>query len=155
MIVITIIWRLYILWQPCRRDPLVDLYSSDVVKGTVQEYIPAFGKCAFKKADCAGHHCKSFLLQFPTWFVSLWANCCFLDLRLTASCHSDKDGDILSAAKTWISMVSEAKCGSDGSKRSWQRLGFFFNTQRKLVWTEKSNIIAQFELSGVLMFISF
>lgn len=93
--------------------------------------MPAFGKCALKKADCAGHHCESFMLQFRTCFGSLWANCCFLDL--TASCQSDKDGDILSAAKTWISVVSEAKRGSDGSERSRQQLGFSFNTQHKLV----------------------
>lgn len=27
---------------------MVDLYSSDTVKGTVEEYAPAFGKCALK-----------------------------------------------------------------------------------------------------------
>lgn len=28
---------------------MVDLYSSDAVKGTVEEYMPAFGECALKR----------------------------------------------------------------------------------------------------------
>lgn len=28
---------------------MVDLYSSDAVKGTVEEYMPAFGKCVLKR----------------------------------------------------------------------------------------------------------
>lgn len=48
---ITVIWRLCVLWQPCQWDSVVDLYSSDAVKGTVEEYLPsaAFGKCALKR----------------------------------------------------------------------------------------------------------
>lgn len=46
------------------------------------------------------------------FFIFLWlrANCCsFLSLHL-----ADKDGDILAAVKTRISVVSDAERGSDG-----------------------------------------
>lgn len=102
---------------------MVDLYSSDAVKGTVEEYLPsaAFGKCALKRhivlVITAGLlrssyvHAGLFLFSFFLW---LWANCCFfLNLHLAASCQTDKDGDILAAVKTRISVVNDAKHGSD------------------------------------------
>lgn len=99
---ITIIWRFCILWQPRWRDPVVDLYSCDAVKGTMEEYIPAaaYGKCALRShivlVITASLLCSSYALAggclffvfFSEW---LWANCCsFLNLHLAASCQTDK-----------------------------------------------------------------
>lgn len=67
MIVSPLFDGLAVLMPAVPVGPLVDLYSSDAVKGTVEGYIPAaaFGKCAFN-GQWAGHHCESFMLQLQT-----------------------------------------------------------------------------------------
>lgn len=104
---------------------MVDLYSSDAVKDTVEEYTPAsaFGKCALKRhivlVITASHLCSSYVhahIFIYFFFVWLWANCCsFLTLHLAASCQTDKDGNILAAVKTRIPVVNDAKHGRDES----------------------------------------
>lgn len=97
MLVITIIWRLCILWQPCQWDPVVDLYSSDTVKGTVEEYVPAFGKCALKNGVLC---CPSLqVFHAPVTYVLCIAEGKLLFLGSSSQC-------LLSERQRWRHPVS-------------------------------------------------
>lgn len=152
--VITVIWMIFF-----------DLYYLTAMSGTPCGWFRFLRCCeghcggiytssslwemAFKKPDCSGHHCKSFLLQLRTrswvgWFLVgvfsalLCANCCFLNLA--ASCQTDKDGDIPAAVKTRVYWSVKPEHGGDESFGGWRQLGSFFqysrhtSSNRKTAW---------------------
>lgn len=100
---------------------MLDLYSSDAVKGTVEEYIPAaaVGKCALKRhivlVITASLLCSSYQHAGVFFFFLDGFGRTVVLLYLAASCQTGKDGDILAVLKTRISVVNGAKHPSDES----------------------------------------